>query len=296
VTPEEQKTAEVCAHIMRVTRKSNRITQEDLARDLGISQSALSRMEHGSLIPSAHHWMAFCQITGIATDSIMTGIVDILKPVRLSSPDRVGSFKLPRVYRKDAGSTSRSMLPFVHFMVETMGKDKAKEWMKSRKLDLDYFYNLNHPINLNFCLDISQSLVESGELKPGHLDAITGLVAGEKTHGLLHHQYDACPDASTRLQTLIHHAAYYECNFDYKIEAFTPGYIDMSIKPKEHLAQWDYKDNNQLGDFLCQYKKSYFASFLGYKSPHQPSSKVIEEKSCHYHGADRCVYRIPLTA
>jgi len=59
VTPEEKKSAVKTARIMRAARKARGWTQVDFAHKIGVSQSAISKFENGTLIPSVHQWFDF---------------------------------------------------------------------------------------------------------------------------------------------------------------------------------------------------------------------------------------------
>jgi transcriptional regulator with XRE-family HTH domain len=61
------------AEIMHQARKEKGLTQQQVAQAMTISQSALSKMENGKLIPSAIEWFDFCRATGIAADSLGSG-------------------------------------------------------------------------------------------------------------------------------------------------------------------------------------------------------------------------------
>jgi transcriptional regulator with XRE-family HTH domain len=62
VTPQQLGTQ------LRVHRKSNGLTQKEVADVLGISQSNFSKMENALLQPSAIQWMSFCQLVEIPFD------------------------------------------------------------------------------------------------------------------------------------------------------------------------------------------------------------------------------------
>ena len=60
------------ADVLRSTRKKLGLTQIDLAKVMGISQSALSKMENAKLEPSARQWLEFCRATGIRADVLLS--------------------------------------------------------------------------------------------------------------------------------------------------------------------------------------------------------------------------------
>ena len=72
LTSREKKTASVVARNMHGVRKHQELSQKDVAKALCITQSTLSKMEHGKLIPSAVQWHDFCRLTGLAMDSLLS--------------------------------------------------------------------------------------------------------------------------------------------------------------------------------------------------------------------------------
>lgn len=59
------------AKILKTTRIATGMTQEELGKKMGLSQSALSKMEAGKLEPSAIQWMKFSKITRTKPDILM---------------------------------------------------------------------------------------------------------------------------------------------------------------------------------------------------------------------------------
>lgn len=64
----DQKYASEIGEIMKATRKRLRLKQGDVAKALQVSQSAVSKFESGTLVPSAVQWFEFCRLIGISPD------------------------------------------------------------------------------------------------------------------------------------------------------------------------------------------------------------------------------------
>lgn len=56
--------------IMKTERKARGLSQTLIAKEMGISQSALSKMENGKSTPSLVEWLDFCRITGLTIDAV----------------------------------------------------------------------------------------------------------------------------------------------------------------------------------------------------------------------------------
>lgn len=64
---------EEMGRLIRAVRKQRNLTQQFLADRLGISQSALSKIETAKAEPSALQWLEFCDLTGTPADVLLTG-------------------------------------------------------------------------------------------------------------------------------------------------------------------------------------------------------------------------------
>jgi transcriptional regulator with XRE-family HTH domain len=277
------------AALMRAARKKNDLTQVEVAKRLQISQSALSKIESGLLIPSAPQWFEFCQVTHISPDSLTTGYMERLSTAVIESGDLSVGFKIPKAYRPYRGSKMRAMLPFLQYFRAVAGEEKVEQYFRSIKMDPDSFIDLDGQINLRFCLDLSRTLIQSGFLKPDDFSRMTSSVSHSETHGRLHRMYDGQTDPLVLTQVLLQNSRQYECNFQYQIEERNPKHLVFSVKPEEHLSEFQYRQDPVLGDFLCRFKKHYFESFTHYGNSH---GATLHERQCHYQGADSCVYEL----
>jgi hypothetical protein len=52
-------------HIIRDERRSRELTQIEMANELGISQSALSKIENLAMMPTLIPWLKFCSTFGL---------------------------------------------------------------------------------------------------------------------------------------------------------------------------------------------------------------------------------------
>jgi transcriptional regulator with XRE-family HTH domain len=62
--------------LMKAARKFRKFNQSDVADAIGCSQSALSKMEHNLLVPSAPQWFLFARFTAIPPETLETGFID----------------------------------------------------------------------------------------------------------------------------------------------------------------------------------------------------------------------------
>jgi transcriptional regulator with XRE-family HTH domain len=292
VNRQEQQVSAKLSKIMRAARKRLGLTQVAVARKMGITQGSLSKLESGQLVASAPQWFTFCEFTGISADSLITGYIERNRPAMLRdvSADESG-YRIPKRYSTNSGSKVRAMLPFLHFFQQKLGETRLSQFLVSLGLDPDFFVDLDNQLSLNFCVDISKYLIRHGYMKPKHLLDLTSQVAQPRVHGSLHRYYDGSAGATALLQVLTLNSRQYECNFRYQLEAQSRSQLVLSVHPEKHLSEINHGGDDDLGDFLCRYKRSYFERFSSYGGSAAVSFSDVE---CQYHGDDRCVYRAQL--
>lgn len=290
LTPQESQSAMKIAALMRTARKRKGLTQIEVSKHLDISQSALSKIESGLLVPSAPQWFDFCEMTGISPDSISSGGIERVSSASLLT-DTDSPFKIPKIYRENRGSKMRAMLPFIQYFRSLVGDEKVYQYFRSIKMDEDAFVDLDSQISLRFCLDFGRMLISQGLLKASDFGRLTQSVSQSQTHGSLHRFYDNEPDSFNLLQILLLHSRQYECNFRYEIEDKKSNLLTMSVRPEKHLKDLPYRTDPVLGDFLCQYKRHYFERFTQYGG--SPGAN-LREVECHFKGAESCIYELKL--
>ncbi len=74
MNPIEKESATKSALIIKTVRRERGWTQAELATRLGISQSALSKLEAGKLVPSSLLWFSFCAMAEIQPESLVFGV------------------------------------------------------------------------------------------------------------------------------------------------------------------------------------------------------------------------------
>ena len=170
--------------IIRALRKFHQIKQIDFAPLLGITQSALSKIEAGQLELSAAQWLAVCERYQLDPRCLFSGKIENLGERKLKVEDctHIGGFKVPKPYQHLMGSTVRTAYPLLKFARLRLGVSRFEEFIRSTGFDLDYFLIMNNPLNLKFMehlvhflltekalsLDNVASVIELGQFKDVH--------------------------------------------------------------------------------------------------------------------------------
>jgi transcriptional regulator with XRE-family HTH domain len=269
VTPEEKKSAVKTSRIMRTARKTKGWTQVEFSKMLGVSQSALSKLESGILIPSVHQWFEFCNFAEIPTDSHIGGYLDRLQELKFLEKVEVENFKVKKEYLVDAASSARSMAPMIQWLYSNLGELKSRKLLKEMGVDSDYFVDL---------------MKKKGLLKKQGLESLAELSAGKSSHGSLFSKYHGSDDAVTLLQSVFDKAPFYELNFDYRIEDAGNSKVQFSVIPQEHILANKALKFAEISDQLPGYRAGYFNQML---------SGILAKSSKEHSNAIVCIDQNP---
>jgi transcriptional regulator with XRE-family HTH domain len=270
--------------ILQATRKHLGLNQTAVAPQLGLDQSALSRVESGKQMLTATQWFTFCSLSGISPDSLTFGFIELDRPE--------SAIRLPSRYAFEKRSKVRSLLPMLDFARATLGERGFNSFLEDRKIDPEFFINLNAAINFNFTLDLAEALVKKTGMSSKDAENITRTAAEAISHGSLHHFYDCISSNPVNLIAgFVDHAARYNTNFQYQVVDSGKHHIDVAVTPAPHMKEFNYRDNAVLGDFLCHYDRGFFQNLSSYGG--QKGLKVtIAENMYKDKGIERCLYRM----
>jgi transcriptional regulator with XRE-family HTH domain len=291
VTPEEKKAAVKTSRIMRTSRKTKGWTQVEFSKMLGVSQSALSKLESGILIPSVHQWFEFCGFAEIPADSHVTGYLDRLQEIQFQSKIEVENFKVKKDYLIDAASSARSMSPLIQWLYSSVGESKARKLIKEMGVDADYFVDLSHTINFRFFVDLMDALKKKGLLKKQGLSTVTQFASTKGSHGSLFSNYQNSNDIENLMKLVFSKSEFYECNFEYRIENSGSKQVEFSVAPREHLLKNRSLKFDEVSDLLAEYRAGYFKSVL--EGTLHPSTS--HELTCISQDPNKSVFQIALT-
>jgi hypothetical protein len=158
-------------------------------------------------------------------------------------------------------------------------------------VDADYFVDLSHSINFRFFVDLMDALKKKGLLKKQGLSSITQFASDKGAHGSLFSNYQNAKDIENLMQMVFSKSAFYECNFDYRIEHSGAQKVEFSVTPREHLLNNKSLKFDEVSDQLVEYRAGYFKSVL--EGALHPSTS--HELTCVAQDSAKSVYQISLT-
>lgn len=270
--------------ILQATRKHLGLNQTAVAPQLGLDQSALSRVESGKQMLTATQWFTFCNLAGISPDSLTYGTIELDRPE--------SAIRLPTRYAFEKRSKVRSLLPMLDFARATLGERGFNSFLEDRKIDPEFFVNLNAEINFNFTLDLAEALVKKTGMSSKDAESITRTAAEANAHGSLHHYYD-CIHANpiNLIAGFVEQAGRYGNNFHLQVLDTGKNHIDVAVTPLPHMKEFNYRENPVLGDFLAHYDKGFFQNLSVYGGQ-KPLKVVLAENLYKDKGVTRCLYRM----
>ena len=174
------------ARIFRVARKVTGMTQVEVAKAIGISQSSVSKYEAGILQPSALDWFNFCTLVNLdSTKALKDGYIDNCSRIKEFFYKDMG-FTTPRRYKQNRHLKVREVLPMLVQYQAQFGEKGWLELAEKLKVDPDYFHVYDAPLSLNFLEDFMAQLPGTGK---GFLDQAAKLSGDLAMHGDLKSYY-----------------------------------------------------------------------------------------------------------
>ena len=132
----------------------------------------------------------------------------------------------------------------------------------------------------HFKIDLLRQLICAGSLNPKSLISLVTYARSKSIQGFLDSLYTEYISTIPLIQARILNSNHYESNFQYKILASEPDYLELSMTPAPHMTEIPYRDAT-LGNLFCEYKKLTLSHFPAYikKSP-----LLLVEHECHFRG------------
>lgn len=245
----------VIGPVMKAARKFKKFNQADVAQAIGCSQSALSKMEHNLLIPSAPQWFLFSRFTSIPPETLETGIIDRNNIVKFNNDQVSLGYKIPKKYRLNRSAKVRELYPFLIYLENKMIPSLDKEFILTTGLDPEFFLDFDNLINFQLFLDTLQYFLKIGKTS---LSDIKGIVNfGQDDIYWSHHPIDRKHEDTVDdvLKQFAKEQSFFQTDFQLKVET-TSGKTTMSYFPEYHLKQISNNTQPEVLTFLNHYRAS----------------------------------------
>lgn len=247
--------------LMKAARKFKKLNQADVAKAIGCSQSALSKMEHNLLIPSAPQWFLFARFTSIPPETLETGIIDRHSKVRFNDDQVSLGFKIPKKYRHFRAEKVREIYPFLTFLEKKMVPPLNKEFINSTGLESEFFLDFDNLINFQLFLDTIDYFVKVGKNSKSDVKGIANF--GQDDIYWNHYGIDwkKLDNVHAVLNEYALEQLFFQTDFQIKVETIG-GRTTVSYFPEYHLKQFSQTTSPEAVEFLNFYRAATLENLI----------------------------------
>jgi transcriptional regulator with XRE-family HTH domain len=239
--------------VMKAARKFKNFNQADVAQAIGCSQSALSKMEHNLLIPSAPQWFLFSRFTSIPPETLETGIIDRHSIVRFNNDQVSLGFKIPKKYRHFRSEKVREIYPFLIFLEKKMTPPLNKEFMLSTRLEREFFLDFDNLINFQLFVDTVDYFIKIGKSDSSDIKGIVNFGQDDIYWNHYGVEWKKLENISAVLNWYALEQTFFQTDFQLKVEIHS-GKTIVSYFPEYHLKQISTTITPDVVEFLNHYR------------------------------------------
>jgi transcriptional regulator with XRE-family HTH domain len=247
--------------LMKAARKFRKFNQSDVADAIGCSQSALSKMEHNLLVPSAPQWFLFARFTAIPPETLETGFIDRHSKVKFNSDQVSLGFKIPKRYRAFRSEKVRELYPFLQYLEKKMSPPLHLEYMNSLSLDPEFFIDFDNLINFQLILDTIDYFIKLGKNTHEDIQEIVRFGQNDVYWDHFGVEWKSLADINTVLKEFAHQQVFFQTDFQLKVETISDK-TTISYFPEYHLKQLSSGIKRETIDFLNSYREATLENLI----------------------------------
>jgi transcriptional regulator with XRE-family HTH domain len=246
---------------MKAARKFRKFNQSDVADAIGCSQSALSKMEHNLLVPSAPQWFLFARFTAIPPETLETGFIDRHSKVKFNSDQVSLGFKIPKRYRAFRSEKVRELYPFLQYLEKKMTPPLHLEYMNSLSLDPEFFIDFDNLINFQLILDTIDYFINLGKNTHEDIQDIVRFGQNDVYWDHFGVEWKTLADVNAVLKEFAHQQVFFQTDFQLKVETISDK-TTISYFPEYHLKQLSSGIKRETIDFLNSYREATLENLI----------------------------------
>lgn len=168
-------------NVVSAARKEIGLTQYELCKQMGLSQSNLSKIESNLLKPPADVWIDFCEMFEIPFDSYRMGYIDSgERKGIINGKNKNRSFSIPRYYQENSILRVRFLIPIFENLKMLFGVEAFYSAIHEMEVDAHLLNIRDTLVNFRFVAD----LLKKFELSVDQYDFIK--VAEMAAHDFVH--------------------------------------------------------------------------------------------------------------
>lgn len=247
--------------LMKAARKFKKFNQADVAQAIGCSQSALSKMEHNLLIPSAPQWFLFSRFTSIPPETLETGIIDRHSKVKFNNDQVSLGFKIPKKYRHFRAGKVREIYPFLLYLEKKLGVDAHKDFITSTGLETEFFLDFDNLINFQLILDTMEYFIKLGKNTDDVISEIVNMGQNDLYWDRYKEEWMKLGTVASVLNEYAQEQLFFQTDFQIKVETHGNRTL-ISYFPEYHLKQFAASATGEQVKFLNTYRKKTLESLI----------------------------------
>jgi len=251
----------VTAGIVETARRNSGLTQKNLADQLGVIQSTISRIEKGILSPTLFHWMEMCQIMKIPQDAISVGYLDFASITKIKSDQKEGGHILPKKYRDLRCLKVRQILPLINFLRNEFGDEAYLETIKSMGMRPTFFVNIDNQVNVAFLNDFLAQIGNFQKINRTTSKSILRYTSANDSHGILSNLYRNAQDQMDLMARYLKNTAKYQRAFNIEVKKTSDNEITFKAEIPEPLRPMILSLGIENENFLWNFYETYLKKF-----------------------------------
>jgi transcriptional regulator with XRE-family HTH domain len=261
--------------IMKAARKFKKFNQADVAQAIGCSQSALSKMEHNLLVPSAPQWFLFARYTAIPPETLETGIIDRQTRIKFNSSEVSLGFKIPKRYRPYRADRMRELYPFLQVLKKDF-PELEKEFILSTELEPEFFLDFDNLINFQLLADMMAFFINHGKGSPETIKRVVEFGQNEVYWDNYRVEWKKLTSLQEVLTEYVKEQVFFQSDFLLKLEGGAER-VGLSYFPEFHLKQMGMVFSNEVVQFLNLYRKFTIEHLLKNTLAREVSAEIVQE-------------------
>lgn len=270
--------------LMKAARKFKKFNQADVAQAIGCSQSALSKMEHNLLIPSAPQWFLFSRFTSIPPEALEIGIIDRHSKVKFNSDEVSLGFKIPKKYRHFRSEKVREIYPFLQYLEKKMSPPQHREFIQFTGIDTEFFLDFDNLINFQLFLDTCDYFIKLGKNSASDIKGIVNFGQNEIYWNHFGIDWKKLGSPAEVLHEYASKQVFFQTDFQIKVETGSDK-ITVSYYPEYHLKNLSAPISKEQIEFLNHYREATIESLIERELGHKVRVNLMPDVSASQLGA-----------
>lgn len=247
--------------LMKAARRYKKENQESVSKAIGCSQSALSKLEHGTLVPSAPQWFDFCRYLDIPVISLESSVIDRHLP--LSSLEEPSLVKWPKRYRMFRGLKSRELYPFVSFLRQSQGDEAVQNMFDALGVDIDLAVDFDYQINHLLVFDVISYFLKNNICQLQNIKALGSRYSSPIFHGELMKEYQKAKSLSSLMEAFIREQKFYQMDLKFEVLSSSERSCVLAISTEKYFDYFLKEVSTDVMEFYRHYMKSKLEHFIG---------------------------------